>query len=97
MPGDVSSSRGEGVIYVNYGRIEDFNRLGDLGVNVSGKIAMMRYGKIYRGNKILHAAKFGATAAILFSDPDDVARDGQEDKNVYPNTNWLPGELQSVL
>ena len=78
-------------MYVNYGRIEDFQKLEELGMNISGKIAMMRYGKIYRGNKVDHAAKYGAIGAIIYSDPDDVARDGQEDKDVYPNSIWLPG------
>lgn len=39
-------------MYVNYGRVDDFKQLKKLGVNVTGKIAIMRYGKIYRGNKV---------------------------------------------
>ena len=39
-------------MYVNYGQVDDFKQLKKLGVNVTGKIAIMRYGKIYRGNKV---------------------------------------------
>nr|CDP92390.1 Bm8961 [Brugia malayi] len=51
---------------------------------------MMRYGKIFRGDKIWNAEMAGAIGAILFSDPFEVARDGVEKENVYPNTEWLP-------
>ena len=119
----MTSLRGEAVVYVNYGRIDDFKRLENLGVSVSGKIALMRYaeydlyffkqnlwpifpiifyldhryGKIYRGNKIAHAAQFGAVAAILYSDPQDVARRGQTEQDVYPYSIWLPGGLSGIL
>lgn len=55
MPGDVQSSPGEGVVYVNYGRVEDFERLTSpqYNINLTGRIAIMRYGKIYRGNKVM--------------------------------------------
>ena len=32
--------------------MEDFEQLKNLSVNVTGKIAIMRYGKIFRGNKV---------------------------------------------
>ena len=41
------------LVYVNYGRVQDFEQLKDLSVNVTGKIAIMRYGKIFRGNKVM--------------------------------------------
>lgn len=41
------------LVYVNYGRTEDFFRLErDMGINVTGKIVIVRYGKIFRGNKV---------------------------------------------
>lgn len=43
---------GTGLVYVNYGREEDFEALAKLGVNVSGTIVIARYGKIFRGNKV---------------------------------------------
>lgn len=40
-------------MYVNYARVEDFDRLDELGVSVNGSIVIARYGKIFRGNKVL--------------------------------------------
>ena len=42
------------LVYVNYGRVEDFETLENvLNVSVKGKIAFMRYGAIYRGDKVI--------------------------------------------
>ena len=41
------------LVYVNYGQVQDFEQLKNLSVNVTGKIAIMRYGKIFRGNKVI--------------------------------------------
>lgn len=78
------------LVYVNYGRVEDFMQLKNLNVNVTGKIAIMRYGKIFRGNKIANAHSYGAIAALLYSDPADYAMEGGEPENTYPNKAWLP-------
>ncbi|XP_068244911.1 LOW QUALITY PROTEIN: N-acetylated-alpha-linked acidic dipeptidase 2-like [Palaemon carinicauda] len=89
--GDVKTAPGIGVVYVNYGRVEDFDKLKELGIDVTGHIVMARYGKIYRGNKLIHAEQRGAKGIIMYSDPRDVALEGVEPQEVYPNTFWLPG------
>ncbi|RXG64918.1 N-acetylated-alpha-linked acidic dipeptidase 2 [Armadillidium vulgare] len=89
--GTVTTEPGVGVVYVNYGRIEDFERLEELGINITGHIVIVRYGKIFRGNKVSLAEKFGAKGIIIFSDPADVAADGTAPENVYDHTWWLPG------
>ena len=43
-----------------------------------GKIAIMRYGKMFRGDKVRHAQSRGAAAVILFNDPVEAAWLGQE-------------------
>lgn len=41
------------LVYVNYGHTEDFFQLEkEMGINVTGKIVIVRYGKIFRGNKV---------------------------------------------
>lgn len=41
-------------MYVNYGRTEDFFKLErELSINCTGKIVIARYGKIFRGNKVM--------------------------------------------
>jgi N-acetylated-alpha-linked acidic dipeptidase len=75
--GDVTAP----LVYVNYGRIEDYATLDSLGISVKGKIAIARYGRSFRGIKAREAEKHGAVALILYSDPQD---DGYFRGDVYP-------------
>ena len=54
--GDVTGE----LVYVNYGRIEDIEKLKSLGVSLEGKIAISRYGKIFRGNRLKICQDAGA-------------------------------------
>jgi N-acetylated-alpha-linked acidic dipeptidase len=60
------------VVYAHYGRDEDFARLKELGVDVTNKIVLARYGGNYRGYKVKFAEAAGAKGLIIFSDPADV-------------------------
>ena len=41
------------MVYVNYGRVEDFRWLAqNTDINITGKIVLARYGKIFRGDKV---------------------------------------------
>ena len=52
------------LVYVNYGRVEDFELLRDnFSVSVNGCITIIRYGKIFRGDKVCVADE---RAAVLF-------------------------------
>ncbi len=75
--GDVTGD----VVYVNYGLIEDYAQLDSLGVSVKGKIVVVRYGRSFRGIKAREAEKHGASALIIYSDPQD---DGYTRGDVYP-------------
>ncbi|CAH1792640.1 unnamed protein product [Owenia fusiformis] len=77
------------LVYANYGSIDDFKKLtDDLGVNVTGKIAIVRYGRLFRGDKVKHAAMFGAIGCIIYSDPKDFTMPGEP---VFPKSWWKPG------
>ncbi len=76
--GDVTAD----VIYVNYGLIEDYARLDSLGISVKGRIAVARYGRSFRGIKAREAEKHGASALLIYSDPQ---QDGYVAGDVYPN------------
>lgn len=76
--GDVTAD----VMYVNYGLIEDYARLDSLGISVKGRIAIARYGRSFRGIKAREAEKHGASALLIFSDPE---QDGYVKGDVYPN------------
>ncbi|XP_065437746.1 N-acetylated-alpha-linked acidic dipeptidase 2 isoform X2 [Chrysemys picta bellii] len=77
------------LVYVNYGRTEDFFKLErEMGINCTGKIVIARYGKIFRGNKVKNAILAGAKGIILYSDPADYCAPGVDP---YPNGWNLPG------
>lgn len=75
------------IVYANYAVNEDFQRLKELGVNVKGKIVLARYGRVYRGLKVLEATKAGAVGIILYSDPSD---DGYAAGDMYPKGPMRP-------
>lgn len=85
-----AKGRPEGdLVYVNYGRTEDFFQLErEMGVNVTGRIVIVRYGKIFRGNKVKNAVLAGAKGIIMFSDPADYSAAGIKP---YPDGWNLPG------
>ncbi|XP_054884561.1 N-acetylated-alpha-linked acidic dipeptidase 2 [Poeciliopsis prolifica] len=77
------------LVYVNYGRTEDFFQLErEMNISVTGKIVIVRYGKIFRGNKVKNAMSAGAKGVIMFSDPADYWAAGVKP---YPDGWNLPG------
>jgi N-acetylated-alpha-linked acidic dipeptidase len=90
MPFNGSSPSGDveaEVVYANYARPEDFNKLKQMGVDVRGKIVIARYGQNFRGVKALTAQEAGAAALIIYSDPID---DGYFRGDVYPKGPYRP-------
>ncbi|XP_065560263.1 N-acetylated-alpha-linked acidic dipeptidase 2-like isoform X1 [Artemia franciscana] len=80
------------LIYVNYGSYDDFRYLEEhLEISVKGRLVLARYGKFFRGDKVLNAQRFGAVGMILYSDPQDYAGENGQ-TSPYPNSWWLPGE-----
>ncbi|MBE3043180.1 M28 family peptidase, partial [Candidatus Bathyarchaeota archaeon] len=59
------------LILSSRGTLEDFQALVDQGVELEGKIALIRYGGPFRGLKVKNAQDFGAVAAVIFLDPGD--------------------------
>ncbi len=81
--GDVTAD----VVYANYGRPEDFKKLKEMGVDVKGKIVIVRYGENFRGVKPFLASQYGALGVIIYSDPWD---DGYYKGDIYPKGPWRP-------
>eukprot|EP00808_Paulinella_micropora_P031365 g71381.t1 len=76
------------LVYVNYGRVEDVAYVRDeLGVDCAGKVALVRYGEIYRGLKVKFAQGAGFVAVLIYSDPAD---DGYAKGPTYPDGPWRP-------
>ncbi|QQO09324.1 M28 family peptidase [Breznakiella homolactica] len=59
------------VVFANYGRIEDFDHLAELGIDVQGKLVLIRYGKLFRGKCVVNAEDREAAGVIFYSDPLD--------------------------
>lgn len=78
------------LVYVNYGRLVDYQQLEAMGVSLEGNVAIVRYGGSpaqMRGMKVREAAKRGAVGVIVYSDPED---DGYVKGDVYPEGKWRP-------
>jgi len=67
LSGDLSQSIDE----IRRGTGADFERLVQLGVKLEGKIALIRYGAIFRGLKVKNAQDHGMIGAVIFTDPAD--------------------------
>jgi N-acetylated-alpha-linked acidic dipeptidase len=85
IDGDVTGP----LVYVNYGRREDYDDLQRMGVSVKGAIVIARYGKTWRGIKPKVAAEHGAIGCIIYSDPQ---QDGYGDTDTYPGGGGRPKE-----
>jgi N-acetylated-alpha-linked acidic dipeptidase len=77
IDGDVTGP----VVYVNYGRPEDYEELERMGVSVKGAIVLARYGASWRGIKPRTAAEHGAIGCLIYSDPHE---DGYFRGDPYP-------------
>ncbi len=82
--GDVTAP----VVYANYGLPNDYDDLKRAGVDVKGKIVIVRYGNSFRGVKAQVAENRGAIGCIIYSDPAD---DGYMQGDIYPKGPWRPG------
>ncbi|KAI1465294.1 Zn-dependent exopeptidase [Daldinia caldariorum] len=58
-------------VYVNYGTYWDFEDLIKANVSLEGKIAVARYGGIFRGLKVKRAQELGMIGVVIFTDPGD--------------------------
>jgi len=86
--GDVTAD----LVYVNYGMPDDYKDLARRGVDVKGKIVIVRYGGGWRGLKPKLAQTHGAVGCIIYSDPQ---QDGYGVGDVYPKGGTRPsGGLQ---
>lgn len=87
--------------YANYGRKQDFQVLADAGVDMKGKIAIVRYGEIYRGLKVKFAQEVGAVGVVMYSDPGDdgefIPQNGYEQYPKGPARNEASVQRGSVM
>lgn len=77
------------VVYAFSGNPADYEVLKKNGIDVRGKIVLVRYSNpySYRGFKALTAEKMGAAAILIYSDPME---DGYTRGKVFPDGPWGP-------
>ncbi len=81
--GDVTGE----VVYANFGRREDYRALDSLGIDLTGKIVVARYGGNFRGYKVLFAEERGAAGVIMFNDAP------AQEEDPYPEGPMLNGDI----
>jgi len=77
------------LVYAHSGNPEDYELLRKQGIDVKGKVVLVRYSNpySYRGFKALTAEREGAAALLIYSDP---AEDGFKKGKVDPKGPWGP-------
>jgi N-acetylated-alpha-linked acidic dipeptidase len=85
----VSADVEAAVVYAHSGNPEDYALLRRHGIEVRGKIVLVRYSNpySYRGFKALTAEREGAAGILIYSDP---AEDGFKKGPVFPDGPWGP-------
>jgi N-acetylated-alpha-linked acidic dipeptidase len=92
LPFHAYSASGEvtgALVVAGSGNPSDYDALARRGIDVRGKIALVKYSVpySYRGFKALTAQQRGAAGILIYSDPAD---DGEGKGVVYPNGPWGP-------
>lgn len=68
-------------VFCNYGTYADYEELVNANVSLEGKIALVKYGGIFRGLKIKRASELGMVGVVIYDDPGS---DGEiTEKNGY--------------
>ncbi|KAA6415387.1 MAG: glutamate carboxypeptidase Tre2 [Lasallia pustulata] len=77
------------LVYANYGSREDFKKLENSGVEMKGKIALVRYygSQGDRALKVKAAELAGCSGCIIYSDPAD---DGFRKGKTWPDGRFMP-------
>ncbi len=77
------------LVYANGGNPQDYDLLEERGIDLKGKIALVRYSSpySYRGFKALTAEKRGLAGLLIYSDPKE---DGEARGPVFPDGPWGP-------
>lgn len=58
-------------VFVNYGTYKDFETLRARNVSLEGKIALAKYGGVFRGLKVKRAQEMGMLGVVMYTDPGD--------------------------
>ncbi|KAG6022541.1 hypothetical protein E4U40_004529 [Claviceps sp. LM458 group G5] len=82
-------------VYVNYGTYQDYQDLVEAGIDLKGKIAIAKYGGIFRGLKVKRAQELGMIGILIYSDPGDDGK--QTEANGYKQYPEGPARQESSV
>lgn len=71
-------------VFANYGTFYDFDDLTAVNTPLEGKVALVKYGRIFRGLKVKRAQELGMVGVIMYSDPGDDSVT-EETAETYPH------------
>lgn len=78
------------LVYANQGKPSDYEELSKM-VNLTGTIAITRYGGAGRGAKAINAAPYGVVGVLVYTDPEDINDGLMSDINeTYPHSWYMP-------
>ncbi|KAL0979845.1 hypothetical protein UPYG_G00190570 [Umbra pygmaea] len=78
------------LVYANQGTPSDYAHLNQT-VNLTGTIAITRYGGAGRAQKAINAAPYGVVGVLVYTDPLDINDGKMSDTNeTYPNSWYMP-------
>ncbi|KAJ8285530.1 hypothetical protein GJAV_G00027880 [Gymnothorax javanicus] len=78
------------LVYANQGKVSDYEYLNGT-LDLTGTIAIVRYGGAGRGAKAINAFPFGVIGVLVYTDPKDINDGLMSDKNeTYPHSWYLP-------
>ncbi|KAM3867863.1 aminopeptidase NAALADL1 [Diretmus argenteus] len=78
------------LVYANQGKPSDYQLLNQT-LNLTGTIAITRYGGAGRAAKAINAAPYGVIGVLVYTDPRDINDGLMSDINeTYPNSWYMP-------
>ncbi|GAA6222464.1 transferrin receptor protein 1-like [Lates japonicus] len=66
-----TGTRTGAVVFAHYGQENDFTLLRGKNINLSGRVVLVKAGKISFAEKVANAAKMNASAVLIYADPVD--------------------------
>lgn len=73
-------------VYANFGSYQDFEDLVKANVSLEGKIALVKYGHVFRGLKVKRAEQLGMVGVVIYTDPQEDGEITEENGyEAYPN------------
>ena len=71
-------------VYCNFGTYKDYEALVGAGIDLKGKIAVVKYGNVFRGLKVKRAQELGMIGVVMYTDPGEDGVQSYDPNQQYP-------------